>query len=73
MAIIQFDPTFDLTEISAHQFSSVLDFFVHKTGKKQIIVHAGATLLYTPIMVDSSVDLEIILDGEGATVICSGL
>lgn len=73
MAIIQLAPTFDLIEIPAHSFSSVLDFFVHQEGKKQIIVHAGATFLYAPIMVDSNVDLEIVLDGEWATVICSGL
>ena len=73
MSIVNFDTDFSLFELETHGFSSILDFFVGQTGKKQIIVHAGATLLYTPIMVDSNVDLEIVLDGEWATVICSGL
>lgn len=73
MSLIHFDPDFVVCELAAHSFSSMLDFFVGKKGKKQIIVREGGTLLYAPIMVDSSVDLEIVLDGEGATVICSGL
>ena len=72
MALIIFDSDFSLLEIPAHTVSSVGNFFVGQTGKKQIIVHEGATLMYLPILVESSVDFEIILDGVGATVICSG-
>ncbi len=72
MAILNFIPSFDVLEIWAHSTSSVVDFFVNQTGKKQIIVHEGATLMYLPILVESSVDLELILDGVGAKVICSG-
>lgn len=72
MAILNFTPSFDVLEIWAHSTSSVLDFFVKQTGKKQIIIHEGATLMYLPILVESSADLEIILDGVGAKVICSG-
>gem|GEM_PF-5392313 len=72
MAILNFTPSFDVLEIVAHSTFSILDFFAKQTGKKQIIVHEGATLMYLPILVESSVDLEIILDGVGVKVICSG-
>ena len=72
MAILNFTPSFDVLEIVAHSTFSLVDFFVGQTGKKQIIVHERATLMYLPILVESSVDLEIILDGIGAKVICSG-
>jgi len=71
MAIVDFTPSFASLEISAHSTSSIVDFFVGQIGKKQIIVHEGATLMYLPILVASSVDFEIVLDGVGAKVICS--
>ena len=73
MATLDFTPTLDQLVIWAQESQIIVDFFVQQKGKKQIILHQSASLLYVPILIESELDFDVILDGENATLTYSGI
>ena len=73
MAILDFTPTLEQLTIWAQESQIVVDFFVQQKGKKQIVLHQSASLLYVPILIESEIDFDVILDGEDASLSYSGI